>query len=102
MVRLEGKVPGWCGGLSEGRLLWTNSILTSIYYKETDSHSYLNFKWSHPSNCKSAIPYSKFLRLRKICSEDDDFEESANTIETFFVARGYPIHLVRDGRTRAT
>ena len=74
-------------------------ISTSIYYKETDSHSYLNFKSMHPFNCKSAIPYSQFLRLRKICSEDD---ESANTMETFFVARGYPIHLVRDGRQKAT
>ena len=70
--------------------------------KETDSHSSLNFKSSHPFNCKSAIPYNQCLRLRKICSEDDDFEESANTMETFFAARGYPIHLVRDGRQKAT
>ena len=77
-------------------------ILKSIYYKETDSYSYLNFKSSHPSNCKSAIPYSQFLRVRKICSEDDHFEESANTMGTFFVARGYPIHPARYGRQRAT
>ena len=77
-------------------------ISTSIYYEETDSRSYLNFKSSHPFICKSAIPYSQFLRLRKICSEDDDFEESANSMETFFVAHGYPIHLVRDGRQKAT
>ena len=77
-------------------------ISTSIYYKETDSHSYLNFTSSHPFNCKSAIPYSQFLRLRVICSEDDDFEETANIMETFFVAHGYPIHFVRDGRQTAT
>ena len=76
-------------------------IATSIYYKETDSHSYLNFKSSHPSQCKSAILYSQFLRLRKICSEDDDFEVQATTMETFFVARGYPATLVRRGREKA-
>ena len=27
-------------------------ISTSIYYKETDSHSHLNFKSPHPFNCK--------------------------------------------------
>ena len=27
MVHLQGKVPGWCGGLFEGRLLWTNRSL---------------------------------------------------------------------------
>ena len=69
-------------------------IATSIYYKETDSHSYLNFKSSHPFKCKAAIPTSQFLRLRKICSEDDDFEESATTMESFFIARGYPVQLV--------
>ena len=46
-----------------------NHISTSIYYKDTYSHSYLNFSSSHPSSCKSSIPYGQFLRLRKICSE---------------------------------
>ena len=64
---------------------------TSIYYKDTDSHSYLNFELSHPSKCKSSIPYSQFLRLRKICSEDDVFQNEATTMEAFFAARGWPI-----------
>ena len=77
-------------------------IATSINYKKTDSHSYLNFKSSHAFKCKAAIPTSQFLRLRKICSaEDDDFEESATTMESFVIARGYPVQLVRDGRRKA-
>ena len=75
-----------------------NCISTSIYYKDTDSHSYLNFSSSHPSSCKSSIPYSQFLRLRKICSENDDFDIEATRMETFFVARGYPNDLIRRGR----
>jgi len=47
-------------------------VVTSIHYNETDSHSYLNFKSSHPFKCKASIPTSQFLRLRNICSEDDD------------------------------
>ena len=69
-------------------------VATSIHYKDTDSHSYLNFKSSHPFKCKASIPTSKFLQLRKICCEDDDFEEAATTMESFFVARGYPVQLV--------
>ena len=76
-------------------------IATSIYYKETDSHSYLNFMSSHPFKCKAAIPAGQFLRLRKICSEDDDFEESATAMESFFLARGYPVPLVREGKRKA-
>ena len=79
-----------------------NRISTSIYYKDTDSHSYLNFSSSHPSSCKSSIPYSQFLRLRKICSENDDFDIEGTKMETFFVARGYPNDLIRRGRERAT
>ena len=79
-----------------------NRVSTSIYYKDTDSHSYLNFSSSHPSSCKSSIPYNQFLRLRKICSENDDFESEANKMETFFGARGYPNDLIRRGRERAS
>ena len=33
-----------------------NRIATSIHYKATDSHSYLNFSSSHLYSCKSSIP----------------------------------------------
>ena len=79
-----------------------NRISTSIYYRDTDSHSYLNFSSSHPSSCKSSIPYSQFPRLRKTCSENDDFAIEATTMETFFVARGYPNDLIRRERERAS
>ena len=79
-----------------------NRIATSIHYKATDSHSYLNFSSSHPYSCKSSIPYSQFLRLRKICSDDSDFHSEAARMETFFAARGYPNDLIRRGRERAS
>ena len=76
-------------------------LSTSIYYKDTDSHSYLNFGSSHPSKCKSSIPYSQFLRLRKIFSEDDVFQNEATTMETLFAARGNPHDLITRARLRA-
>ena len=78
-----------------------NRIATSIHYKATDSHSYLNFSSSHPYSCKSSIPSSQFLRLRKICSDDADFDIEAAKMETFFTERGYPNDLIRRGRERA-
>ena len=80
---------------------WDDRVATSIHYKEMDNHSYLNFKSSHPFKCKASIPTSQFLRLRKICSEDDDFDEAATTMESFFVTRGYPAQLVQEGRRKA-
>ena len=52
-----------------------NGLRTSVHYKPTDSHSYLLHSSSHPSHVKNAIPYSQFLRLRRLCSDDSDFSK---------------------------
>ena len=52
-----------------------NRIQTSIRYKETDTHNYLHYTSFHPHHWKQAIPYSQFLRLRWICSNDVDFSK---------------------------
>ena len=46
---------------------------TSVYYKPTDSHSYLLYSSSHPSHVKNSIPFSQFPRLRRLCCDDSDF-----------------------------
>lgn len=48
-------------------------ISTSVHYKDTDTHTYLHYTSSHPMHCKNGIPCSQFLRLRRLCSEDNDF-----------------------------
>ena len=50
-----------------------DGLCTSVHYKPTDSHSYLLYSSSHPSHAKNSIPYSQFLRLRRLCSDDSDF-----------------------------
>jgi len=50
-----------------------NRLCTSVHYKPTDSHSYLLYSSSHPSHIKNSIPYSQFLRLRRLRSHDSDF-----------------------------
>ena len=46
-----------------------NHITTSIFYKETDSHSYLHNDSSHNPKCITSIPFSELLRLRHLCSD---------------------------------
>ena len=43
-----------------------NGLCTSVHYKPTDSHSYLLYSSSHSSHVKNSIPYSQFLRLRRL------------------------------------
>ena len=71
-----------------------NKLLTSVFYKPTDSHSYLLFSSSHPNHTKRSIPFSQFLRLRRICSEDEDFQAKSLEMRHFFVQRGYPTSLL--------
>ena len=74
---------------------------TSVYYKTTSAHSYLNYNSSHHHNTKSSIPYSQFLRLRRLCSDDEDFLAQASRMCDFFTARLYPPAVIRSALQRA-
>ena len=50
-----------------------NGLSTSVHYKPTDSHNYLLHSSSHPQHVKNAITFSQFLRLRRLCSDESDF-----------------------------
>ena len=68
---------------------------TSVHYKPTDSHSYLLHSSSHPSHVKNSIPYSQFLRLRRLCSDDSDFSNKSKEMCQFFEKRGYPASVIQ-------
>ena len=70
---------------------------TEAYYKETDTHNYLHYTSSHPQHCKNSIPYTQFLRLRRLCS---DFVQKCEEMTAFFEDRGYPSDLLRNDRER--
>ena len=57
-----------------------NGLSTSVHYKPTDSHNYLLHSSSHPQHVKNAIPFSQFLRLRRLCSDDTDFNNKCEEI----------------------
>ena len=56
---------------------------------------------SHPSHVKNSIPFSQFLRLRRLCSDDSDFSEKSETMCQFFDKRSYPVSFVQAGHHRA-
>ena len=66
-----------------------NALSTSVHYKPTDSHNYLLHSSSHPQHVKNAIPFSQFLRLRRLCSDDTDFNNKCEEMYQFFKKRGY-------------
>ena len=51
-----------------------NELVTDLYCKPTNSHNYLRYNSAHPQRCKDSIPYSQFLRVKRICSNLSDFD----------------------------
>ena len=67
-----------CLSISDAR------ITTTIHYKPTYAHSYLDYSSSHPPHRKKAIPYGQFLRFRRICSDDDQYVAKSKEVASFF------------------
>ena len=78
-----------------------NTITTSLYTKETDTLSYLDYSSCHPKSCKNGIPYSQFLRLRRICSEDEDFVLQSEKLALSFHRANYPDNVIQSSFDKA-
>ena len=65
------------------------NLSTDVYQKETDTHSYLHQESAHPENCKKGIPYSQFLRLRRLCTKDNTLKRRLTEYTEYFVNAGY-------------
>ena len=76
-------------------------IITSLYTKPTDSHNYLLYSSEHPRHLLRGIPYSQFLRVRRICTSNIDFRQHALVLASHFIRRGYPKFLVKNALIRA-
>ena len=77
-----------------------DEIKSSVFYKVTDSHSYLKYGSSHPRSCKDAIPFSQFLRLKRLCSDNQDYRLKEKEMESFFLARDYPMRIISKAKER--
>ena len=75
-------------------------VSTSVHYKPTDSHAYLNYGSSHPPACKRSIPYSQLTRVRRLCSEEDDFRLQVDKMTGFFEQRGYPDTVITSAKEK--
>ena len=77
------------------------SLWTDLYSKPTDSHNYLRFESSHPRHCMQGLPYSQFLRVRRICTREEDFVRHCENLRSHFIRRGYPTRLLDSAIARA-
>ena len=76
-------------------------LSTDLFTKPTDSHAYLLYNSCHPSHVKRNLPFSQFLRLRRICSEDTQFKRRCDELENHLKSRGYSKKVIKTGRKKA-
>ncbi len=77
------------------------NIAFKLYSKPTDKHNYLRYDSCHPKRMKDSIPFSQFLRIRRICTDISEFDKSAALIGKHFLRRGYPKELIEESIIRA-
>ena len=70
-------------------ILENGHLITNLYTKPTDAFLYLNTSSNHPKHIKANIPKGQFVRVRRICSKNEDFLTNCATLSSFFEKRGY-------------
>ena len=83
VVRWRSYFP-WQEGIPEQRPDWPD-----LHVKPTDKHQYLQMDSCHPQHCKTSIPYSQALRLRRICSEDEHLQKWTHKLKKHLLKWGY-------------
>ena len=76
-------------------------IKTDLYTKPTDSNNYLHFYSAHPGHCKRGIPLGQFLRLRRICSDDEAFLGHSIAKARHLLRRRYPKDVITQAFQKA-
>ena len=71
-----------------------NKLATKVYHKKTDDKMYLHYSSAQPRSQKDAIPYSLFIRCKRICTENRHFNMEVQEITNKLAHRGYPKELI--------
>ena len=71
------------------------------YTTNPQTHTAIYCTHQQPAHVKNSIPYSQFLRLRRLCSDDTDFSEKAEEMCQFFKTRGYSHPVIHNSKHRA-
>ena len=52
------------------------TLITDLYTKPTDTHTYLHYRSCHPSHQKSSGSYSQLVRVKRICTRMEDYNRN--------------------------
>ena len=64
-------------------------LQTRIYWKTTDRQNYLHKASEHPPPLKESLVYSQALRIKRLCSDNEEYTSSTELLVRSFISRGY-------------
>jgi hypothetical protein len=64
-------------------------IVSDLFCKSTDAHLCLRNDSCHPKSCMNGLAKGEFLRVRRICSSEEDFKARTTVMTIFFMKRGF-------------
>ena len=64
-------------------------INTNLYCKLTYKRQYLHRTSDHPKHVKKSIPYGVGIRMKRICSDENDYQNHAEKLIGYLTRRGY-------------
>ncbi|XP_056423852.1 uncharacterized protein LOC130362821 [Hyla sarda] len=76
-------------------------IQTNLHRKSTSANTVLHASSAHPTHLIRNIPIGQFLRARRLCSTEQDFEMQARDLEKRFRERGYSNRSIKRAYWRA-
>ena len=77
-------------------------LATKVYTKPTDRQSYLYRTSTHPEHLKKSIPYGQALCLKKICSQEGEFNNACKQLTEKMKIRGYKEKEIQEQILRAS
>ena len=66
-----------------------NHLQTRLYRKTTDRQNYLLRASEHPPSLKDSLAHSQALRIKRVCSDNEEYKSSSEQLVKSFISRGY-------------
>jgi hypothetical protein len=73
-------------------------LKTDLFTKDTDKQQYLHISSNHPKTVKEYIPYGLGLRVKRICSDQNDYQKRKRDLNENMKKRGYSSNLHDNNR----
>ena len=65
-----------------------------LYCKSTDTHQFLHFRSCHRYSYKKSIPYGQAIRMKRICSNEENISSRLEDLEHWFCSSDYKKEMV--------